>query len=74
MTILELIISIIGTATQALGPLLSGNKTAAEVEALAAALVKIAQAAANAYATVKGQPIDLSALQPIEPVPEVVKP
>jgi hypothetical protein len=63
------ILSIIALAAGAAQPLLVAvGPEAVKIDALAEALAKIAQKAVAAYGGVTGQPIDLSLLQPIEPI------
>lgn len=68
MNTLSLILGILETAAAAAQPIVAGNPDAAKADALAQALLKIATSAAAAYQQTTGQPIDLSKLQPIDPV------
>lgn len=66
MTTLSLILMILQEAAAAAGPFLTGK--AGDVDALAASLMKIIQAALAAREQVTGQPIDLDLLKPIQPL------
>jgi hypothetical protein len=68
MTTLALILKILQLAAGVAAPLLAGNPTGVAADAAAADLLAIVQAALSAHAQVKGQPIDLTLLQPIAPV------
>lgn len=68
MNALQTILTIIETATAAAAPIVAGIPGAGEADALVAALAKIALSASQAHQQITGQPIDLLALQPIDPV------
>jgi hypothetical protein len=64
---LSTILNIIGIAAEAAKPLIPAG-VGQTVDADVSALIKIAQAANAAHVQITGQPIDLSQLQPIDPV------
>ena len=68
MNVLELVLGILQDASTAAKAFSSPSATAGEIEAALAALVSIAQSAAAAYQSQTGQAMDLSKLQPIDPV------
>lgn len=68
MNALQLILQIIETAAATASPFLNGNPEGQAIDAVAEALAKIAASALGAYQQVTGKPMDLSTLQPIEPV------
>ena len=66
MTTLNLILNILSAAASAATSIVGGGP----IPALAKLLVSIAQAASQAHEQVTGQPIDLTLLHPIDPIPE----
>lgn len=68
--LIQKILSIIATAATVAAPVVDefGNPIAKEVEAAALALTSIAQQAIAAFQQVTGKPIDLTTLQPIDPI------
>ena len=68
MNTLQTILSIITTAVALLQRVGAGNSSVQNAEKIAQELLSIATAAANAYQQHTGKPIDLGALQPIDPV------
>lgn len=69
MSILTLILQILSIAAGAAQGIVKNDPTASAADALAQALIQIATAANAAHQQIAGKPIDLSALQPIDPVP-----
>jgi len=67
--ILTLILQILGIAASAAQTALKGDPTGTAADELAQALIQIASAANSAHQAVAGKPIDLTQLQPIDPIP-----
>lgn len=68
MTVVALILQILQLAGTSIAGLVSTDKTAAEIDLAAQSLIQIVQAAMAAHQAITGQPIDLTQLQPIDPV------
>ena len=62
------ILQLLSVIMTALAPLLKGDPTAQDAEALAAAVLQIGAAANAAHVAIAGKPIDLSQLNPIDPL------
>jgi|FreactTroBogLake_1042271.scaffolds.fasta_scaffold49985_3 hypothetical protein len=69
MTPIQLLLQIIGIGTGLLEPLITKSTEAETITKAAADLTSIVQAALQAHQAITGQPIDLTQLQPIQPVP-----
>ena len=67
-TAIPLILQIIVSAANAAQAASKGNATATEIEQATAALASIVESAAAAHQAITGQPLDLSKLQPMDPV------
>lgn len=68
MKTLEQILADIAAAAKAAGPFVVWNPTAETIDALAGLFATIAQNALAGYQQAAGEPLDLSKLQPIDPV------
>lgn len=68
MNYLTTILSIIGIAADAAKGVIPAGSVGQTIDGDVSALVKIAQAANTAHVQITGKPIDLSQLQPIDPV------
>ena len=66
---LPLILQIIQLAAGVATPILAGNKEATAINQASADLASIVAAALAAHQQITGQPLDLTQLQPITPVP-----
>jgi hypothetical protein len=64
----EQILADIAVAAKAAQPFVAGNPTAAAIDSLAGLFATIAQNALAGYEKTAGEPLDLSKLQPIDPV------